>query len=207
MSETNGTSEISELGSEEYFREKYADLEDELFVTSASGGGGGKKKKTAPRDRKSETAKAKKQETIEASEENRREDAEENLQRVFEDFPHFDNEQKADRFLEMYTSWVNASLASGAPLIEKGGLEEEFMRSGKKAGGQNVNKVSSAVRLKHIPTNISVRNEETRDQAKNRESARSGLQDRLRKHLEDWKTYLGKGKNEITKSAVQEIIT
>ena len=49
-------------------------------------------------------------------------------------------------------------------------VRESFTRSGGK-GGQNVNKVSSCVVLRHIPTGILVRCEEARGQARNRELA------------------------------------
>lgn len=49
-------------------------------------------------------------------------------------------------------------------------LKMEFSRSGG-AGGQNVNKVESAVRILHIPTGIDVRCTEARTQLKNRERA------------------------------------
>ncbi len=194
---------MSELTAEIY--EKYADLEDELFP-EPRGGSGGKKKKSDPRDPRSVTAKAIKSGIVEASQEKRKEAARNNLERVFKEFPSFEVEQKKEDFLEMYALWVNVSLEAGFPYIDQKDLDEEFMRSGKKAGGQNVNKVSSAVRLKHIPTNITVRNEETRDQAKNRQFAKEGLEDLLKEHLKDWKTYLGENKTEIDKNTVAEIM-
>jgi len=54
--------------------------------------------------------------------------------------------------------------------IDPEDIEESFARSGGK-GGQNVNKVSTAVVLRYSPENLVIRCSETRSQARNRELA------------------------------------
>jgi protein subunit release factor B len=53
-------------------------------------------------------------------------------------------------------------------------LEETFARSGG-PGGQNVNKVSTAVTLRHVPSGVSVTVQDSRSQAMNRKLARERL--------------------------------
>lgn len=57
-------------------------------------------------------------------------------------------------------------------------LEESFARSGG-PGGQNVNKVSTAVTLRHRTTDISVTVQDSRSQAMNRRLARERLLDAI----------------------------
>ena len=62
-------------------------------------------------------------------------------------------------------------------------LEEKFLLAGGK-GGQKVNKTSSMVALKHLPTGTEVRCSKTRSQALNRFHARRELCDKVEEERE-----------------------
>jgi peptide chain release factor len=62
--------------------------------------------------------------------------------------------------------------------IKESDLQETFARSSG-PGGQNVNKVSTAVTLRHRPSGISVTVQDSRSQAQNRKLARERLLDAI----------------------------
>jgi peptide chain release factor len=63
-------------------------------------------------------------------------------------------------------------------------LEEIFTRSGG-PGGQNVNKVSTAVTLHHVPSGLRVTVQDSRSQAFNRKLARERLLDAIEQRRQD----------------------
>ncbi|MBI3956160.1 PCRF domain-containing protein [Candidatus Gottesmanbacteria bacterium] len=87
-----------------------------------------------------------------------------------------------ERHDRIHTSTATVAVLPDIPenevSVKPDDLEWEFFRSGGK-GGQNVNKVSSAVRLRHKPTGLVVTCQTERDQFQNRQVALSLLRAKL----------------------------
>ncbi|MDA7921425.1 peptide chain release factor-like protein [Verrucomicrobiales bacterium] len=75
-------------------------------------------------------------------------------------------------------------------------LEERFVL-GSGSGGQKVNKTSSCVYLKHLPTGTEIKCQESRSREKNREIARGRLCDHF--DAEEKKQTLERAKNRAVK--------
>jgi protein subunit release factor B len=71
--------------------------------------------------------------------------------------------------------------------IKEGDLEERFIK-GSGPGGQKINKTSVCVYLRHLPSGIELKCQQTRSQALNRYHARKELCERLEERLEGEKS-------------------
>ncbi len=80
--------------------------------------------------------------------------------------------------------------------IKEEDIEESFIRSGGR-GGQNVNKTSTCVYLKHIPTGIDVKCQKERSQSLNRYHARVILLEKIEKLI--------KGEESEQQKAIEKI--
>lgn len=103
--------------------------------------------------------------------------AEKGVHRLVRISPFNANGKRQTSFASLEVSPVIEDFSSKIE-IKPDEIEVDTMRSGG-AGGQNVNKVETAVRIKHIPTGIVVKCQQQRSQLQNKETAMQMLASKL----------------------------
>jgi len=138
---------------------------------------GGKRQHKELTESEKQANKQKNQELIEK----RQIEAEEQIKDfINEQWGNLEDDEK-NRKVQRYFDWVKVSLKQGYPDYDQYDIDRKAMQSRGK-GGQNVNKVATAIRLTHIPTRIAVRSE-TRKQKASEKDAEIKLMELLEEHL------------------------
>lgn len=121
-------------------------------------------------------------------------------------------ERKGRRQTSTITVAVFEETAAADTSINPKDLEWDTMRSGG-AGGQNVNKVETAVRVRHVPSGLVVRCETQRSQLRNKELALVILgaklkaaesEQRLGKEASDRRQQIGSGQRGDKRRTIRE---
>ena len=109
--------------------------------------------------------------------------------------------------MDSYLNWLKQCFKDKKLVINPNeDIEIQFLRSSSH-GGQNVNKVETAVRVTHKITNLHTKNEEFSSQSENRKQALFHLLENLKHHLVDWKEYLNtKDIEEVSRYDILELM-
>lgn len=110
-----------------------------------------------------------------------------------------------------YLEWVRYGLLAfqedPGEVIKDGDLKLEFTRSSG-PGGQNVNKVSTAIRIFHKPSQIKLKEEGSSSQEGNRDRALERMKEKLVGHLESWVRVVGsRDAGEVLAEKLVEVIS
>ena len=162
----------------------YSDYEETLF---GKGKGKGKRKEKGP-PTKSDKERRKKE--IQAVRLARVEEVEKRIAKHLSFFPPAETNE-GQKQAQSYIEWLKDSLKLKSPRLnseDKNEVEIDSFVSSVKAGGQNRQKNRTAVRFTHLPTLISVKNENERSFEQNKQQARTALSEKLEEHLKLWQT-------------------
>jgi len=150
--------------------------------------GKGKRKEKGP---PTKGDKERRKQEFQAAKQARAEGAEERIAKhLSSSFKHLETD-KGQKQIQSYIEWVTDSLELKSPRLnfeDENEVKIESFVSSVKAGGQQRQKTRTGVRLKHLPTLISVKNEDERSFEQNKQQAKTALLEKLEEHLELWQT-------------------
>jgi len=149
-------------------------------------GKGKRKEKGTPT--KSEKKRSKQE--IQAAKKIRAEEAEKEIaEHLSSSFKHPETD-KNQKQIQSYIEWVKDSLEFKAPRLNWEEVEVKSFVASVKAGGQQRQRTRSGVRLTHLPTLISTKNEDERSFEQNKQKAKLVLLEKLEEHLNLWQTLI-----------------
>ena len=167
----------------------YEDFE-QMYEPTPDKDRGGKYRKT-----KSKTSSEARSEQRENARRQRVAEAKKRVDAVVESLVRKKTHEEAEELMVTYVRWVNDCIRDRALYLdpENDIVFEDFKSSG--PGGQNVNKVSTGIRARHVVSGIYAKSTDSRDQYENRNSARTRLIERLDEHISEWRVVLTDGNN------------
>jgi len=160
----------------------YSNYEETLFEKGQRKGKG--KKKGPP----TKSDKERRRQEIQTARQARVEEAEKRITKHLSLFPETETDE-SQKQVQSYIKWLKDSLKLKSPRLnyeDENEVKIDSFLSSVKAGGQHRQKNRTAVRLTHLPTLISVKNENERSFEQNKQQARAALFGKLEKHLKLW---------------------
>ena len=162
----------------------YSDYEETLFGKDK---GKGKRKEKGPPKKSDKERRKQETQVVRLA---RAKEVEKRIAKHLSFFPKLETDE-GQKQTQSYIEWVKDSLKLKSPRLnseDKNEVEIDSFVSSVKAGGQHRQKNRTAVRLKHRPTLISVKNENERSFKQNKQQSGTALFEKLEEHLKLWQT-------------------
>jgi hypothetical protein len=169
--------------------EKIKDV-DYLDYEEALSGRGQRKGKRKEKGPPTKSDKEGRKQEIQAVRLARVEEVEKRIAKHLSSFLKLETDERQKQ-VQSYIEWLKDSLElrySRLNSEDENEVKVDSSVSSVKAGGQHRQKNRTAVRLKHLPTLISVKNENERSFEQNKQQATAVLFEKLEEHLKLWQT-------------------